>query len=108
MNNDKYRVYKILSFMWVLAFMVAYMLFPLYRQLIIIIFACLGVGLALQISFRKSLYTISYIAVMAILIYLWSLQSPSSLEHEILFYLLMSLTIIIAIISWIKRPKIST
>lgn len=105
MNNDKYRVYKILSFMWALTFMIAYMLFPLHRQLIIIIFACLGVSLALQISFKKTLYTILYIATMMLLIYLWSLQSPGSLEYEISFYLLASLTIVMAIASWIKRPK---
>ncbi|HDD26613.1 MAG TPA: hypothetical protein ENF75_05950 [Acidilobales archaeon] len=99
------KIARALAFVWVLAFMITYLsVSEGYRYLVILIYGALGSALAFQISFKKTLVTLLYVTLIAVLICMWWCSHVPSVKSFIL-YLTVFTIVAVAVSSWIRRPK---
>ena len=99
------KIARALAFIWVLAFMITYLIVGGgYRYLVVLIYGALGSALAFQISFKKTLVTLLYIALIAVLICMWWCSHVPSVKSFIL-YLTVFTIVAVAVASWLRRPK---
>lgn len=103
---EKYRKYKVMVLLWILAFIISYVMYgeTELRIFVILLFSCLGSAIAMHISFKKPMYVFAYVISVFILISVW-FSYKEIFIGVILLYLTTAIIILVAIISWLKRPK---